>query len=380
MPNTSKKQSKIMIRRRLDRWGIVRFGIAAAAGCLLIGACGGNTSTPMLLGGESHFLQQCAPGAEASCGPKLDCISGVCTRGCLVSETSCGDLSAAATCTAGSIEPGAVAVCDVSCSSNGDCTALGARHRCEGGFCRAPEGASMVGAPNAGGAANGGIAGLGGQGATAGTTETGAGGNATGAVDCVAFMDNPGDVEVEVVIRNERSTPVYVHHVGCNSPPNRLVEFDRPVRLAEGACIRRCQDIQDDGEWTIPCPQEAPCRGAASIRIDPGAELSTGQYRSELVTYTDSTAMPGTCANPDDPTVSGTCYAAIPMVGAYRASATASSLLDCPQDPRDGECNCTPETTGTCAIGTGQGGGELLISTVDFVMPLTSATITFRDE
>lgn len=381
MPNMSSKQSKTMIRHRLGRWGFVRCCIAAAASCVIIGACGGDAATPLLLGGESHFLQQCTPGAEPSCGPDLDCISGVCTRGCLVNEASCSDLFAAAACTPASIEPGAVAVCDVSCSNEGDCAALGARHRCEGGFCRAPEGAGGAGgASNVGGAANGGVTGLGGQGATAGTTETGAGGRSTDATACAAFRDNPGTVEVEVVIRNERSTPVYVHHVGCNYSPYRVVEFDRPVRLAEGACLRRCQDIQDDGQWTIPCPDEEPCGGAARIRIDPGAELSAGQYGSELVTYTDATAMPWTCAAPDDLIVTPPCYAATPMAGAYRASATASSLLDCPQDPRDGECSCTPDATGTCVIGTGQGGGELLTSTVDFTMPSTRATITFRDE
>ena len=92
MLSTSSKQSRMVIRRRLGRWGLLRSGLATLAASALIGACGGDTSNTMLLGGESHFLQQCTPVSEASCGPGLDCISGVCTRSCLVSEASCGDL------------------------------------------------------------------------------------------------------------------------------------------------------------------------------------------------------------------------------------------------------------------------------------------------
>lgn len=230
---------------------------------------------------------------------------------------------------------------------------------------------------------SGGAADLGSQGGTAGATEAGAGGQDTGTVDCAAFRDDPGDVEVEVVIRNERSAPIYVHHAGCNYPPYRLVELDRPIQLPADSCgFRHCDDLQDDGEWAVPCPGQEPCGASARIRIDPGAELSAGRYRSELVTYAGATAMPEACFTPDSQLPIGgiTCYAEVPLIGTYRASTIPSSLLDCPQDPRDGECNCTPDVTGTCAVGTGQGGGELLTSTVDFVLPSTRATLTFRDE
>ena len=114
--------------------------------------------------------------------------------------------------------------------------------------------------------------------------------------------------------------------------------------------------------------------------MEPGTELGAGRYGSELVTYAGPTAMPEACFTPDRelPTGGITCYAEVPLAGTYRVSATASSLLDCPQDPRDGECNCTPDITGTCVIGTGQAGGELLTATVDFVMPSSRATLTFR--
>lgn len=108
------------------------------AGCLwslaawLLTACLSNHE-PQGLGGESHFLRHC----DDECGGDLDCIQGVCTRGCVVGKDGCGDLATAASCTAESGEPGAVAVCDLSCSGDGDCRALSDGHRCENGFCRA---------------------------------------------------------------------------------------------------------------------------------------------------------------------------------------------------------------------------------------------------
>jgi hypothetical protein len=100
---------------------------------LLLIACGGVLSKPQG-GGESHFLERCVD----DCGGGLECVADVCTRGCLVGESSCTDLLPAAICTDQSIEPGAVAVCDVACSSAGDCAGLGADFECEIGFCRQP--------------------------------------------------------------------------------------------------------------------------------------------------------------------------------------------------------------------------------------------------
>ncbi len=82
--------------------------------------------------GESHFLAYC----DSSCGDDLDCISGVCTRGCLVDENTCGDLAAEASCTDQSIEPGKVAVCDVECTEDADCEGVASGHRCDAGYCR----------------------------------------------------------------------------------------------------------------------------------------------------------------------------------------------------------------------------------------------------
>jgi hypothetical protein len=111
-------------------WIAVRTLRWLLAGVLAIG-CGGATGNGQSTG-ESHFLDYCA----SSCSGGLDCISGICTRGCLVGDAQCGALNPNATCTNESVEPGSVAVCDVACQSTSDCAALGAEHECMAGYCR----------------------------------------------------------------------------------------------------------------------------------------------------------------------------------------------------------------------------------------------------
>jgi hypothetical protein len=110
------------------------------AGVLAVG-CGGAVGNGQSTG-ESHFLDYCT----SSCGQGLDCISGICTRGCLVGDSQCGALNSNASCTNESVEPGNVAVCDVACQSTSDCAGLGAEHECKAGYCRAgsPTGASCT--------------------------------------------------------------------------------------------------------------------------------------------------------------------------------------------------------------------------------------------
>jgi hypothetical protein len=108
------------------------FGMAVAA--LLAGAgCGRIAKNPPEVGGESHFLHWCS----GSCDEEgLECISGLCTKPCVVAEpNSCSEFSGAS-CTDRSIEPGAVAICDVGCNSDAGCAALGGDPSCQGGFCR----------------------------------------------------------------------------------------------------------------------------------------------------------------------------------------------------------------------------------------------------
>ncbi len=123
---TQQRETREIGRRKLLR---LRHVVLA----LVLAACGG-TLGKRTAGGESHFLETC----RADCGPGLECISGVCTRGCLVDESDCSDLSPGATCTNQSVEPGTLAVCDLACERDRDCTVLGRDFRCPEGFCRAP--------------------------------------------------------------------------------------------------------------------------------------------------------------------------------------------------------------------------------------------------
>ncbi len=120
---------------RLEKTLLARGLIALA----LAAGCGGATSAPPIVGGETHFLRSCS----ASCDDGLACIGGICTRSCLVAEAGCDDLASGATCTAASVEPGAVAVCDLGCASASACRALGRDYSCQAGFCRAPALASL---------------------------------------------------------------------------------------------------------------------------------------------------------------------------------------------------------------------------------------------
>ena len=111
----------------------VRFFLAAAT--LLAFNCTSAREEPS--GGETHFLQRCTA-ASGSCGPDLVCACGVCTQPCTESA-ACGEFPAAA-CVAPSeaatcATPGAT-YCDVSCSSDQDCSTLSPDHRCYDSACR----------------------------------------------------------------------------------------------------------------------------------------------------------------------------------------------------------------------------------------------------
>ncbi len=132
--------------------GSLRLALCATLGALLAGACGGTVGKIPSIGSESHFLAYCADG----CSPGLDCIGGICTRACLTDQSSCSDLATNAACTNQSVEPGEVAVCDVSCGSGGSCAALGADYACDHGYCRKPlsNGSAASGSAGAGGSSD----------------------------------------------------------------------------------------------------------------------------------------------------------------------------------------------------------------------------------
>lgn len=97
-------------------------------------SCGGE-ATEGRLESESHFLTACTN----SCPDGLSCVSGVCTESCVIGEPDrCGELAEGALCTNLSIEPGAVAVCDVPCEVQADCSKISEFHDCSNDYCRAP--------------------------------------------------------------------------------------------------------------------------------------------------------------------------------------------------------------------------------------------------
>lgn len=126
-------------------------GVATLVG----GGCGRIAKNGPEVGGESHFLHWC----DGSCEEQgLECISGLCTQPCVVAQPDACSAFSGASCTDRSIEPGAVAVCDVGCVGDADCAALGSDYRCEASFCRAAERNSST-PPNSSGMADASAAG-----------------------------------------------------------------------------------------------------------------------------------------------------------------------------------------------------------------------------
>ncbi len=350
--------------------------VAVAAGC------GGVASQPPTVGGESHFLQYC----DDDCAAGLDCIAGVCTKGCLVSDMSSCSAFAGAVCTAASVEPGAVAVCDVDCAVDADCSGLGSAHRCEGGFCRSPGGSSGMGGGMGGSApvAMGGSDGMGPPVGNTGGTSTGGGGSM---VDCdmYRFLDNPP--QLEVVIRNERNAPVYVPQMiqtPCSGYPTQFRRGGALVDLSPGFCGNSCEEVQDEGA-TSPGGGAAPC--PALCVADPLVAIGPGQERRYVIDALEivNLEMPNDCFSGDFESV--TCFNRIGLPPAqYDVSLAGFTEFVCP--PELTPCDCAqPTPDGICPPNINQGSGEMLTATASFAWPssesmsdtsLMGVTLTFN--
>ncbi|HET7539143.1 MAG TPA: SGNH/GDSL hydrolase family protein [Polyangiaceae bacterium] len=138
-------------------------------------------------GGETHFLTRCVPG-ESTCGDRLTCVCGVCTRLC-AERATCETLPAAQ-CVPGCVthDVQAPGVCEVSCVVDGDCAVVSRSHRCEQGVCRA------------GTVASGGAAGTGSAVDAGPLAESGAGGASDGGAGGAANVCDRGTVSANQVL------------------------------------------------------------------------------------------------------------------------------------------------------------------------------------
>ena len=236
------------------------------------------------------------------------------------------------------MEPGQVAVCDVSCGEGSDCAALGVGYACEGGYCRSkasPVVSTSDETPrNAGG--SGGSDGGGSEGDSA---------------LCEAFRDQspPPDVR-EISIVNTGSVPLYIVPVrpNCDSPVDlvqverdgQIVNFDPRVPASVGNACNQCGDVIDNGWRGRVCP-DIDCRAPAPVRIEPGQTLQR-PARLEVVPR----SLPRLCAEGiSDDAID--CYArVIPQPGNYVLTVRAALTVDCAAPASD--CDCRPDATGVC--------------------------------
>jgi hypothetical protein len=234
--------------------GWARAALASACWFAWAGACGGKSDSVPVVGSESHFLMRCSDGCDSE---GLACIGGICTRSCIIGENACSELASAARCTDQSVEPGNVAVCDVSCSTRADCAALGDGHVCNGGFCRL-------------GAAEG---------------------QPIDAALCEEFRDQtPPPVELGITIVNTGTTTLHIqrYYRPCSFYTSlvRVYEIEpgstpRELNVQGLACTPGCGDVIDDG-WRIEgegslandCGPGALCPGPGpAVALEPGASL-----------------------------------------------------------------------------------------------------------
>jgi hypothetical protein len=249
---------------RRTKW---RYVVLAA----LLAACGGVTSTPTV-GGESHFLKDC----EDGCGSGLECISGVCTRSCLLGKDSCADLARGAVCTDASIEPGAVAVCDLACDSTLTCVKLGSDFVCEDGFCR--DGIREIEPPSAGGSGTVG---------TAGSTSASAGSSPAGGAPNPSWEPPPRcalpfDPGLCTAIRHVYAAVdgqcAAFEYGGCEGNDNRFNTLEECLAVCQGApSVNACPEGRVPDEICLECRPAGGCSKLMEVCALPcDAETSCG--------------------------------------------------------------------------------------------------------
>jgi hypothetical protein len=289
-----------------------RAALASACWFAWAGACGGKSDSVPVVGSESHFLMRCTDSCDSE---GLACIGGICTQSCIVGEDSCSELASTAQCTDQSVEPGNVAVCDVSCTSRDDCAALGDGHECDGGFCR-------LGA---------------------------AGDLPIGPYVCEDFRDQTPPPDVRgITIVNTGTTTLYLqpHHPMCSIQSSLVRVYGiaepgatpRELHLTGFACAPKCGETMDigwpyEGEGSL----DNECPGATCIGPDPAVALEPGASLFEAArTESIPARLPRGCAT-GITTDAVNCYQRVlppalaidPGGGTYRLVVSASLTPEC---------------------------------------------------
>jgi hypothetical protein len=299
--------------RRVAR-ASARAALASACWFAWAGGCGGKTDGTNgvpLVGSESHFLMRCT---ERCDNDRLACIGGICTQSCIIGDDACSALASTAVCTDQSVEPGNVAVCDVSCTTRADCASLGDGHVCDGGFCR--------------------LAAVDGQ-----RLDTGL---------CEEFRDQtPPPVVRGVTLVNTGTTTLYIqpHYPLCSIAPSlvrvyRVEPGSTPdeLDLQGPACAPKCGEVMDsgwpfEGEGSLAndCVGALCVSGVPPVAIEPGATLFESA-RTEFV----PARLPRGCASRIS-TDAVNCYqrvlppplASDPNGGTYQLVVSASLTPEC---------------------------------------------------
>lgn len=228
---------------------------------LALAACGGAVGKPSV-GGESHFLRHCGDG----CGPGLECVADICTRGCRVDGGDCSDLAADARCTNESLEPGELAVCDVACEDAADCHGLGADFTCDSGYCRGP--APSAPGPGGGGSSSGGSSASGGSTSAGGSMSAGGTGQGGDDVCSLPFVQGPceADFRVFAFIDGECRPASYG---GCEGNENRFDTLEQ--------CENRCGTKVPAARCLLPF-DAGTCKAAIRVFAFQGGECAPAQY------------------------------------------------------------------------------------------------------
>jgi hypothetical protein len=290
-----------------------------AIAALALGCAATSRPSP---GSQTHFLQAC----EDECPSGLACLCGVCTLAC-DDDAMCAASAESATCTASNEDGDACAdaarVCDVECTRDGDCSALGADFACARGRCRAPDGPRPDAGPNPGGAAG-----------SVPDASTDAGPISDGATGDAGTICNlpPETGECDAAITRYFHDPATrtcraFTYGGCGGNDNNFASIDE--------CTAACAAIDT---CSLP-PESGPCEAAITRYYhDPGTDTC------RTFTYGGCMGNDNNFANQEE--CEGTCGATLPSGTACEVGGTVY--------PSGSDGIADPQSCNTCLCDQGQ--------------------------